>query len=112
MDANIALYADIQGNGPPTKDTPGAVGQRYVDQETGLAYECIEAWTQQGYKINKAVYTWKEVGLDPDSLATDAEVAIAIGDLRKEIAAGGGGSGGGGVVIPGDGLAIWAELVE
>lgn len=100
----VQLYSDIKGNGPPTKDTPGAVGQFYVDHETGIRYECIEAFVQKGYKINKQVYKWEERGIDMDFLATDAEVAKAVGDLREEISSGG--------IAPGEGVAIWAELVD
>lgn len=90
----IQLYSDIKGNGPPTKSTPGAVGQIYIDRETGLRYECIEAFVQKGYKVNREIYTWEEKGLDPDFLATDAEVEKAIDNLREEIGTGGGGGGG------------------
>lgn len=102
----IQLYSDIKGNGPPTKDTPGAVGQFYVDRDTGIRYECVEAFGQTGYKINKQVYEWEARGLDPDFLATDAEVAKAVDDLRKEIGTGGGGE------IPEGGIGIWAEIID
>lgn len=95
----IQLYSDVEGNGPPTKNTPGSVGQIYIDQETGLRYECVEAFVQKGYKIDKSTYKWVEKGLDPDFIATDAEVAKAIDDLREEISGG-------------DGVKVWAELVE
>ena len=36
----VQLYSDIKGSGPPTKSTPGAVGQIYVDGESCLLYEC------------------------------------------------------------------------
>lgn len=108
----IQLYSDIKGNGPPTKSTPGAVGQIYVDRETGLRYECIEAFVQKGYKISKEIYTWEEKGLDPDFLATDAEVAKAVDDLREEIIAGGG-SGGGGITTETDPtVPDWAKAPE
>lgn len=100
----IQLYSDIEGFGPPTKNTPGAVGQIYVDRKTGLRYECTEAFVQKGYKINKEIYTWEEKGLDPDFIATDAEVAQAVGELREEIISGG--------VVPGGGVQIWAEIVD
>lgn len=90
----VQTYSDIKSNGPPTKDTPGAVGQFYVDQDTGLRYECIEAFTQKGYKISREIYTWELRGPDLDFLATDREVADAIDDLREEIGSGGGGGGG------------------
>lgn len=100
----VQLYSDIKGNGPPTKDTPGSVGQFYVDHDTGIRYECVEAFTQKGYKIDKQVYEWEERGLDMDFLATDAEVAKAVDDLRDEISGGG--------VVPSEGFAVWAELVD
>lgn len=109
----IQLLSDIKGNGPPTKSTPGAVGQIYVDRETGLRYECTEANVQKGYKINKAFYTWEEKGLDPDFIATDAEVEKAVGDLREEIISGGGGTGGGGITVETDPtVPAWAKTPE
>ena len=108
----IQLLSDIKGNGPPTKSTPGAVGQIYVDRETGLRYECTEANVQKGYKIDKSFYTWEERGLDPDFIATDAEVAKAVDDLRKEIGTGGG-SGGGGITVETDPtVPDWAKTPE
>lgn len=102
---SIQLYSDVKGNGPPTKDTPGSVGQIYVDQETGLRYECTEAFVQKGYKINKATYKWVEKGLDPDFIATDAEIAKAVDNIRDEISSG--------ELVPGgEGIKVWAELVE
>lgn len=97
------LYSDIKGNGPPTKDTPGAIGQFYVDHESGLRYECTEAFIQKGYKISRTIYTWEERGLDMDFMATDAEVAKAVDDLREEM---------GGGIPSGDGVAVWAELID
>lgn len=102
---DIQLYANIKANGPPTKYTPGSVGQIYIDQETGLRYECTEAFVEKGYKIDKSTYKWVEKGLDPDFIATDAEVAKAVGDLRDELS-------GGGITPGGDGVQVWAELVE
>lgn len=107
----VQLLSDIKGDGPPTNSTPGAVGQIYVDRKTGLRYECTEANVQKGYKIDEAFYTWEEKGLDPDFIATDAEVAKAVDDLRKEIGTGGGG-GGGGTDIPEGGTSVWAEIID
>lgn len=101
----VQLYSDIRGNGPPTEDTPGAVGQFYID-DTGIRYECVEAFVQKGYKVNREIYKWEERGLDMDFLATDAEVAKAVDDLRDEIAGGGGG------VTPSEGFQVWAEIVD
>ena len=100
----VQLYSDIKGNGPPTNHTPGAVGQFYVDHDTGIRYECVEAFVQKGYKFNSQNYKWEERGIDTDFLATDAEVAKAVDDLRDEISGGG--------AVPSEGVAIWAELVE
>lgn len=99
----VQLFADIKSNGSPTKDTPGAVGQFYVDRDTGIRYECTEAFTKTGYKFSKTIYTWEERGIDMDFMATDDEVAGAINDLREEIGTGG---------VPAGGYPIWAELVD
>ena len=99
----VQLFADIKSNGPPTKDTPGAVGQFYGDRDSGIRYECTEAFTKTGYKFSKTIYTWEERGIDMDFMATDDEVADAINDLRDEIGTGG---------VPAGGYPIWAELVD
>lgn len=91
------VYSVINGNGPPTKNTPGAVGQTYVDTIAGVTYECTEAFSRKGYKFAEAVYTWKRKGVDLDSVATDQELEAAVDKLRSEIS--GGISGGSGVTI-------------
>ena len=60
------MLAAIKQSGPPTKNTPGAVGQDYVDIDTGLRWECVEAASETFYKRNKVVYNWELRGLDPD----------------------------------------------
>lgn len=60
------MLAAIKQSGPPTKNTPGAVGQVYVDVDTGLRWECVEATSEKFYKQNKVVYNWELRGLDPD----------------------------------------------
>lgn len=81
-------YSPIKGNGPPTKDTPGSVGQEYIDTDTGYLYECVEAFVHKGYGFSREIYNWEQRGISMDFMATDAEVADAIGDLRKEITGG------------------------
>lgn len=106
----IGLFSDIKGNGPPTKDTPGAVGQYYLDRDTGLRYECTESFIKNGYGFSKTIYTWEKRGFDIDYMATDAEVAKAIDDLREQISQSGG--GGSGTILPVGGISIWAELID
>lgn len=60
------LYAAIKQSGPPTKDTPGSVGQDYVDTTTGLRWECVEALSEKTYKGLKTSYIWELRGLDPE----------------------------------------------
>lgn len=60
------MLAAIKQSGPPTKNTPGAVGQDYIDTTTGLRWECVEATSEKFYKHNKVVYNWELRGLDPD----------------------------------------------
>ena len=73
----VELLAAIKKSGPPTENTPGAVGQVYVDTETGLHWECIEASSEQFYKGNRTHYNWALRGLDPefvvDRLGSGAE---------------------------------------
>lgn len=60
------MLAAIKQSGPPTKNTPGAVGQDYIDTTTGLRWECVEATSEKFYKQNKVVYNWELRGLDPE----------------------------------------------
>lgn len=69
------VYSILRGSGPPTKDTPGAVGQKYVDTNTGAMYECTEAFSNKGYKFSRENYTWKKKGYDMDSFSMDSEVS-------------------------------------
>lgn len=59
-------YAAIRQSGPPTENTPGAVGQDYVDTKTGLRWECVEARSEYFYKGNRTHYNWAPRGLDPE----------------------------------------------
>ena len=71
----IELYATIKKSGPPTKNTPGAVGQIYVDTDTGLRWECVEAHREKHYKGTQEFYDWEERGLDPDFVVGGLEEA-------------------------------------
>ena len=71
------VLEDIKGSGPPTENTPGAVGQIYIDTETALRWECIESHHETRYKGVRVFYDWKCRGLDPDFLATDADIEKA-----------------------------------
>ena len=75
------MLAVIKQSGPPTKNTPGAVGQDYVDIDTGLRWECVEATSEKFYKQNKVVYNWELRGLDPDFVVdslTDEKSKVAL----------------------------------
>ncbi len=65
----ISLYATIKKNGPPTENTPGAVGQDYVDTDTGLRYECVEAFYETSYNGSRTLYAWESRGLDMEFVA-------------------------------------------
>lgn len=48
--------AFIKGNGAPNKDVSGAIGDTYIDIDTGNKYECTFAYiTSNGDKS----YDWK-----------------------------------------------------
>lgn len=47
-------------NGVPTKTTPGAVGDIYIDMETGLEYRCTFAY--QDVFSKNSEYEWKPTG--------------------------------------------------
>jgi hypothetical protein len=68
----------IRGQGAPTANTEGAVGQIYVDTDSGIQYRCIEAEKRTGYKLDKINYVWQERKLAGDWLATDEEVTNAL----------------------------------
>ena len=70
----------IKGYGPPTNKTHGSVGQHYVDLNTGIMYECVEAFSCSGYKFAREMYTWEKRGIDMETLATDKEVETALDD--------------------------------
>lgn len=78
-------YRTIRQNGPPTKTTPGAVGQKYIDTANGMMYECTEAFVHRGYNFSREVYNWEKRGPDLDFLATDQEVDDALDILKTEI---------------------------
>lgn len=75
------MLAVIKQSGPPTKNTPGAVGQDYIDIDTGLRWECVEATSEKFYKQNKVVYNWELRGLDPDFVVdslTDEKSKVSL----------------------------------
>ena len=64
---------------PPNYETRGgAVGAIYVDDGTGIEYECVECNLRTGYGFNDISYVWKRRPLSPDWLATDMEVRNQI----------------------------------
>lgn len=64
---------------PPNYETRGgAVGAIYVDDRTGIEYECVEYNLRTGYGCNDISYVWKRRPLSPDWLATDVEVRNQI----------------------------------
>ena len=72
------VHTTIKGYGPPTNKTRGSVGQDYVDLNTGIMYECVEAFSNRGYKFTREIYTWEKRGIDMDIMATDKEVEAAL----------------------------------
>lgn len=56
--------ATIKHSGPPTKNTKGAVGQFYIDTDTGLRWECVEANLETYYKGARVIYDWAARGYD------------------------------------------------
>ena len=69
----------LHGYGPPNYETRGgAVGAIYVDDGTGIEYECVECNLRTGYGFNDISYVWKQRPLSPDWLATDMEVRNQI----------------------------------
>ena len=112
----------IEGYGPPTDKTVGAVGQKYYDLDTKAEYVCTEAYKLEGYKLSKIKYEWEPTGkvdiyamitdhthevgdIDnyDDTLATDAELKEAVDELKDMIDTG---------MTIGDGIPVFAEIVE
>lgn len=54
----------IKHSGPPTKNTQGAVGQIYIDTDTGVRWECVEAHLVDYYKGSRVFYDWERRGYD------------------------------------------------
>ena len=54
----------ILGNGAPTINTPGAVGQEYLDKSTGTVYMCTQAKHYPAGKSGESdgEYTWEPAG--------------------------------------------------
>ena len=71
----------IRGHGAPTATTEGAIGQIYIDVDSGLQYQCIEAERRTGYKLDQINYGWQERKLAGDWLATDDE----LNDVRESV---------------------------
>lgn len=72
--------ANIEGHGRPTKRTAAAVGDLYVDIDTGRMYECISADTySQVHGDLMGGYIWKYI-LDVDYvIAADDSIGPGSG---------------------------------
>lgn len=68
----------IRGNGAPTMTTEGAVGQIYIDTDTGIQYRCVEAEKRKTYGVDVANYSWVWRRLNGDFVATDDEVKMLL----------------------------------
>ena len=68
----------IRGKGAPTMTTEGAVGQIYIDTDTGIQYQCVEAEKRKAYNVDVANYCWVWRRLNGDFVATDDEVQSAM----------------------------------
>ena len=68
----------IRGKGAPTMTTEGAVGQIYIDTDTGIQYQCVEAEKRKAYNVDVANYLWVYRRLNGDFVATDDEVQSAM----------------------------------
>lgn len=68
----------IRGKGAPTMTTEGAVGQIYIDTDTGIQYQCVEAEKRKAYNVDAANYLWVCRRLNGDFVATDDEVRSAM----------------------------------
>ena len=64
----------IRGKGAPTMTTEGAVGQIYIDTDTGIQYQCVEAEKRKAYNVDVANYLWVCRRLNGDFVTTDDEV--------------------------------------
>ena len=68
----------IRGKGAPTMTTEGAVGQIYIDTDTGIQYQCVEAEKRKAYNVDVTNYLWVLRRLNGDFVATDDEVRSAM----------------------------------
>lgn len=50
--------AKLSGNGIPTKELVGSIGDIYTDLNTGRKYKCVEATTKKTYKTTTVSYQW------------------------------------------------------
>lgn len=53
----------ITGNGLPTKETVGAVGDIYTNLDDNVMYECIDIYPEDGIMVGKVptTYTWRRL---------------------------------------------------
>ena len=92
---DLTAHPDIRpitGEGAPTPETAGRLGQHYLDTNAGKEYVCIAADEETG------VYTWKESGGGAaKNVSYDNEksglTASNVQDAIDEIAKGGGSGG-------------------
>jgi len=71
--------ANIEGHGRPTKRTAAAVGDMYVDLDTGHIYECIsaDAYSQLHGDLMGG-YVWK-YAIDVDHVVAADDAAASSG---------------------------------
>lgn len=53
----------VKGNGAPRKNTKGAVGDTYMDLETGKNYRCVSIFRDS---LGYAEYEWGFIGVSTD----------------------------------------------
>lgn len=51
--------AEIKGKGLPTRNTKGALGDIYVDTNTGIKYKCTGSYSISTHAESNKEYEWK-----------------------------------------------------
>lgn len=73
---------EIKEKGLPTRQTKGALGDIYVDTNTGLKYKCTGAFSVTTHVESKKEYEWKP--LNPTAKKQQNNVVEKQYETRKE----------------------------
>lgn len=72
----------IKGKGAPTRNTPGSIGDRYIDTDTKNVYKCVFAYKTP---FNDPEYDWKPIDDIPVIVEeTPVEEVSEVSEVSEE----------------------------